>query len=285
MQEKKLFYLTVRFKYVLSYPPDPYDYLLPRQVTALKEVLERVNRHRKNALSVEELQAFLNGATGEKPPHPQASTRLSEDLLREWYHKDLPKRSGLSSIPIPWTWNHYESWCSSNKVAPDLAQFHDLLWHLNRAGKVEFIPHSPDAKHSRERVRNRSERSTRRGLVLLEMAVRWQHGSTKREVSEAQPIRSKIQWERTSFGVQKTMASAMWNPSTRLPFKALLSGIESVTEDGQTRALFLVGPAGSGKSHFVRQIEAKLAPWSIHVCLQSSDHDSPYQTICVAKSR
>lgn len=142
VRERKLFYLTVRFKYVLSSPPDPYDYLLPRQVTALKEVLERINRHRKNALSVEDLQAFLNGSIGEKPPHPQASTRPSEDLLREWYHMDLPKRSGLSSIPIPWTWNHYESWCRSNKGAADLAQFQAFLWDLNRAGKVEFIPHS-----------------------------------------------------------------------------------------------------------------------------------------------
>jgi hypothetical protein len=62
--------------------------------------------------------------------------------LREWYQKDLPKRGGLSSIPIPWTWSHYESWCSSNNVDPDLGQFQDLLRALGREGKVEFIPHS-----------------------------------------------------------------------------------------------------------------------------------------------
>ena len=142
VRERKLFYLTVRFKYVLSSPPDPYDYLLPRQVTALKEVLERINRHRKNALSVEDLQAFLNGSSVLETPPRKASARLSENLLREWYQEDLPKRSGLSTIPIPWTWSHYDSWCRSNKVTPDLGQFQDLLRALGREGKVEFIPHS-----------------------------------------------------------------------------------------------------------------------------------------------
>jgi hypothetical protein len=41
-------------------------------------------------------------------------------------------------------------------------------------------------------------------------------------------------------------------------FKALLSGIESVKDDGKTRALFLVGPAGSGKSHLFARLRRKL---------------------------
>jgi hypothetical protein len=142
VRERKLFYLTVRFKYVLSYPPNPYDYLLPRQVTALKEVLERINRYRKNTLSVEDLRAFLNGSTVPETSPIKASARLSEDLLREWYNKDLPKRGGPSSIPIAWTWSHYESWCRSRKVDPDLGYFQDFLRSLGREGKVEFIPHS-----------------------------------------------------------------------------------------------------------------------------------------------
>jgi hypothetical protein len=42
------------------------------------------------------------------------------------------------------------------------------------------------------------------------------------------------------------------------PFKALLSGIESVNGDGQTRAVFLVGPAGSGKSHLFARLRRSL---------------------------
>ena len=114
-----LFYLTVRFKYVLSSPPDASDYLLPRQVTALREILDRINRHRKNALTIEELKTFLNGPNLAEVLRVEESGQPSEDLLREWYHEDLPSRGGLSSIPIPWTWSHYESWCLSSKVKPN----------------------------------------------------------------------------------------------------------------------------------------------------------------------
>jgi len=41
-------------------------------------------------------------------------------------------------------------------------------------------------------------------------------------------------------------------------FKALLSGIDSVANDRQTRALFLVGSAGSGKSHLFARLRRKL---------------------------
>lgn len=42
------------------------------------------------------------------------------------------------------------------------------------------------------------------------------------------------------------------------PFKALLSDIESVHADGKTRARFLVGPAGSGKSHLFARLRRRL---------------------------
>ena len=142
VNERKLFYLTVRFKYVLAYEPDPYDYLLPRQVTALKEILERINRHRKNALTIEEVRALLNDSTVTETSPIETSRSLSEDLLREWYTKDLPRRGGPSSIPITWTWSHYESWCRSRKVEPDLGEFQDFFWSLAREGKIEFISHS-----------------------------------------------------------------------------------------------------------------------------------------------
>jgi hypothetical protein len=41
-------------------------------------------------------------------------------------------------------------------------------------------------------------------------------------------------------------------------FKDLLSGIRSVNDDGKTRALFLVGPAGSGKSHLFARLRRRL---------------------------
>jgi len=142
VKDGRLFYLTVRFKYVLSSPPNPSDYLLPRQVTALREILERVNRHRNKSLTIEEMRVFLDMGNLAKVSPVEDFGKPSEELLCEWYHKDLPKRGGLSSIPIPWTWVHYESWCSSNKLRPDLTQFQTLIWNLHRAGKIELISHS-----------------------------------------------------------------------------------------------------------------------------------------------
>lgn len=142
VKEGRLFYLTVRFKYILLSAPTPFDHLLPRQVTALKDILERVNRHRKGTLSLGELRAFLDGSQHVEVATIERSDQPSEDLLCEWYRKDVPRRGGLSSIPIPWTWGRYESWCLSGEVKPDLARFHDFMWSLHRAGKVEFIPHS-----------------------------------------------------------------------------------------------------------------------------------------------
>jgi hypothetical protein len=142
VKEERLFYLTVRYKYVVSSRPDPFDHLLPRQVTALREVLERINRHRKRALPLDNLKAFLNGAdlsgvsVNGKPGQP------TEELLREWYHKDLPRRGGLPSIPIAWTWDRYESWCLSNSLKSDLNLFREFIQSLYQAGRIEFFAHS-----------------------------------------------------------------------------------------------------------------------------------------------
>lgn len=142
VKEGRLFYLTVRYKYVLLSQPTPFDHLLPRQVTALKEILERVNRFRTSRLPLEELRAFLDGSDSVKVSNAEKSGQPSEELLREWYQRDLPRRGGITSIPIWWTWGHYESWCLSKNMRPDLVRFHDLMRSLHRAGKIDLIPHS-----------------------------------------------------------------------------------------------------------------------------------------------
>ena len=161
IKEGNLFYLTVRYKYLLSSPPDACDHLLPRQATALREILERVNLHRKNAITLKELRTFLNGPKLAEVLPGEASGQPSEDLLREWYHKDLPRRGGLASVPIPWTWSHYESWCISQRTKPDLGLFQGFMRDLYRAGKIEFISHSM--------TQTLSERES-------ELSLRGQHG-------------------------------------------------------------------------------------------------------------
>jgi hypothetical protein len=142
VKDGKLFYLTVRYKFLLSSAPEPFDHLLPRQVTALREILERVNRRRKKTVSLDELRAFLNGSDRSEVSAVEQSGKPTEELLREWYHEDLPRRGGLTSIPIPWTWARYESWCLSHSLKPDLSQLQDFMQGLYRDGKIEFVAHS-----------------------------------------------------------------------------------------------------------------------------------------------
>ena len=135
VREKKLFYLTVRYKFLVSERPTPFDHLLQRQVTALREILERVNRHRVSRLSMDELKALLNGLETE------GSVRITEEILRKWYDQDVSRRGGVKTVPLSWTWERYDVWCKSNKVEPDLKGFHDSFLQLQRAGKIELMPH------------------------------------------------------------------------------------------------------------------------------------------------
>lgn len=138
IRDGKLHYLTVRHKRLVSFSPTPFDYLLERQVTALKEILERINRRRAKPLSLGELKSFLDGsstAAGE-------SGELTEEMLRAWYDEDVPRLGGVTSVPIPWTWEHYESWCKEHDFRADVNRFHGLLRSLFQAGKIELIPHS-----------------------------------------------------------------------------------------------------------------------------------------------
>lgn len=151
IKEEQLFYLKVQPKYLFSSPPTPCDHLLPAEAKALKKILEKVNRYRRRTLSLDDLTAFLNGSDGMKGPRVAKSGRPTEDLLREWYEKDLPRRGGPRSIPIPWTCAHYESWCVANRLRPDRVTFQNFMWSLYRAGKVEFIPHGmPQELSARE---------------------------------------------------------------------------------------------------------------------------------------
>jgi hypothetical protein len=148
VRDKRLFYLTVRYKYLLSSPPEPYDHLLPRQLTALREILERVNRHRKSGLALHDLKAFLNGANRSDVSAADKTGQPTEELLHEWYRNDLPRRGGLTSIPIAWTWDRYEAWCLSSSLKPDLGQFREFMRRLYGTGRIELVPHSMTQKLS-----------------------------------------------------------------------------------------------------------------------------------------
>ncbi len=142
IKEGKLHYLALRSKFLVLSPPTPFDYLLDRQVTALKEIVERINRRRSRPLTVDELRSFLDGDSAASSEQSSIPGRLTEDILRAWYDEDVPLRGGVTSVPIPWTWNHYVHWCKENGFQPELDRFQGLLKSLYEAGTIELIPHS-----------------------------------------------------------------------------------------------------------------------------------------------
>jgi hypothetical protein len=140
MRDKKVHPLTVgKTKYLLNRPPRPTEPLLRRHLVALKEIIERVNPHRKARLSVTDVVNFLDGSeivfeTGLTPHIP-------EELISSWYKKDLARLMGSKSVPILWTWTRYENWCLEQGAEASLSAFQDRLKQLAHVGKIELVPH------------------------------------------------------------------------------------------------------------------------------------------------
>lgn|GEM_PF-2786410 len=142
LRSGKLHCLTVRNKYVVSSAPTPFDYLLERQVASLKEILTRINRRRAKPLTFGELRAFLDGSSAQSNRRPVMTGELNEEMLRAWYDEDVPLRGGVTTVPIPWTWEHYVSWCKERGFRANLGQFHEFFRNLFLAHKIELIPHN-----------------------------------------------------------------------------------------------------------------------------------------------
>ncbi len=142
IREGKLYELRVRYKYLVSFRPTPSDYLLARQVTALKEILERINRRRSRPLSFEELRALLDGSTAAAPAKPPEAAEVTEEMLRTWYDEDVRRLGGSPFVPIPATWKRYDAWSRKQGLDGNLTRFHELLSKLAQGGRIDLIPHS-----------------------------------------------------------------------------------------------------------------------------------------------
>jgi hypothetical protein len=142
INDGRLHRLTVRYRYLVTFVPAPFDYLPDRHVSSLKEILERINKRRAKPLSLEELRSFLNDTAVSGPSATVTSGKPTEEMLRGWHKEDVPKLGGMTSVPIPWTWGHYAAWCGEHHYRPDLATFHELLRELAESGKIVLIPHS-----------------------------------------------------------------------------------------------------------------------------------------------
>jgi len=141
--------LALKRKYLVSSAPTPFDYLLGRHVTAVKEILDRINRKRAEPITLSQLRSFLDGNL-DRPTPPGD---LTEEMIRAWYDKDVPLRGGVTSVPISWTWKHYVARCKEQGVDPDLSRFHQLLLNLSQSHRIELIPHSRTQEIPPEDVR------------------------------------------------------------------------------------------------------------------------------------
>lgn len=141
MREKKVHPLTVgRIKYLLNRAPRPTEHLLPRHLTALTEIITRLNPYSKTKLRISDVVDFLD-RHGAVEPNLQPPGEIPETVVSSWYRDDLAKLMGSKSVPIPWTWSRYEQWCREQGSSADLAGFQDRLRQLARAGKIELAPH------------------------------------------------------------------------------------------------------------------------------------------------
>jgi hypothetical protein len=127
---------------VRTTPPRPSEGLTAAQVKSVRGALARVNELRRPPLRLEELISFLDGE-GPAPSvmRPPEAREPTEDLLLRFYAEDLPRREGLRSMPIPWTWRRYESHCAARGGAPDREAFQALLRNLHSEGRVALAVH------------------------------------------------------------------------------------------------------------------------------------------------
>ncbi|MCI0417802.1 MAG: hypothetical protein L0312_01050, partial [Acidobacteria bacterium] len=121
-------------------PPLPTDFLTETHKNSLHKIVVRLNEHRRNRLDFEALLAFLNGELAATTP--ELDQDLSEELLVRWYGEDLPRREGLRSMPIPWTWKHYVKWCEERGLQPNIERFHQLLKSMAMRSRIALTAHN-----------------------------------------------------------------------------------------------------------------------------------------------
>ena len=127
-------------------PPRPTDSLTAPQRKALDGVISRVNAIRRPPIRMDELLALLDGpgagvASSASAPSAPAPKALTLEMLMAFYAADLPRREGLRSMPIPWTWRRYADDAQRSGTGPDKRAFHRMLRDLAEAGRIALTRH------------------------------------------------------------------------------------------------------------------------------------------------
>jgi AcrR family transcriptional regulator len=126
-------------KRLTTEPPLPTDFLTETHKNSLRKIVGLLNEHRRDRLAFETLLALLNGELA--APTRALDQELSEEWLVRWYGEDLPRREGLRSMPIPWTWKHYVRWCEERGMQPNTDRFHQLLKSMAMHSRIALTAH------------------------------------------------------------------------------------------------------------------------------------------------
>ena len=130
---------------VQARPVKPSDVLSAGARKQLEKVLAEVNRRRRQARQMKELLAWLDAdsavatvptAASEPGPAPEPTPTQ----LRNWYEADR-SASSTSMIPLPQTWQRYDSWASDRGWRADPADFKQAVQSMYEADEAMLEPH------------------------------------------------------------------------------------------------------------------------------------------------
>lgn len=133
------------------------DGLTAAQRKSLEAILGRVNALRRSALTITEVLAFLDGDSRSRPATVGGDAKppaegLTPETLMAFYAADLPRREGLRSMPIPWTWRRYVEASERRGHTPDMARFHKFLQDLAASGRIALSRHDTPSRLSEEEL-------------------------------------------------------------------------------------------------------------------------------------
>ncbi|MEW5983004.1 MAG: hypothetical protein AB1806_11635, partial [Acidobacteriota bacterium] len=123
----------------------PTRFLTARQVSQLTSITGTMNTLRSTPLALASVLALFDGAPATVAP-AVLDQSLSEAQLVQWYAEDLPSLGGLRSVPIPWTWRHYEAWSAARSCRPSLDLFHRHLLAMASRAAVGLTPHDHEGR-------------------------------------------------------------------------------------------------------------------------------------------
>jgi hypothetical protein len=126
---------------VYSRRPKPSELLSAVQRRALQKMLDAANGARVQAVTLANFTAWLDEGPPVEPSRPEVPAVLVPDEtdLRGWYELDRV-RSSTAMIPIPRTFERYQSWAAERGGTADSQVLRNLIEALYNGGSILLEP-------------------------------------------------------------------------------------------------------------------------------------------------